>query len=59
MTMYRVYLEELATYEVDVEAANEEEAGEKAEELFVQAENIAAFPCEVHNREVGNVEKIE
>ena len=54
---YRVTIEEVASYEVIVEAENEEQAGELAEEQFVNATDITQFPCEVHAREIGNVER--
>lgn len=56
MPKYCVTLEEVVTYDVTVEADNEDEAGEFAEEAFTQATNIAVFPTVVHDREVANVE---
>ncbi len=55
MPKYKVYLEELCTYEVTVEAASEDEACEKAEDVFTSGD-IKDFPCEVHSRETGHVE---
>lgn len=58
MPKYYVGLEEIASYYVTVDAENEDEAGEKAEEIFVQSDSFVEFPCEVHHREVSNVELI-
>ena len=59
MPRYRVTLGEVASYELEVEADNEEEAGEIAEETFAAAENFDGITCEVHERDVDNVELIE
>lgn len=58
MPKYRVFLEELASYEVVVEAENEEAAGEQAEWKFIDGD-VKDFPVEVHEREVAKVEIIE
>ena len=56
MPKYVVTLEEIVTYDVTVEAANEEEARTAAEDAFVQAGDLGEFPTTVHDREVANVE---
>lgn len=58
MPRYRVTIEENASYEVEVEADNEEDAGGKAELAFL-ADIHGTLPCEVHEREVGDIELIE
>lgn len=58
MPKFVVTLEEIATYDVTVEAETEEEAAALAEETFVAAANFDNFPCTVHEREVANIEQM-
>jgi hypothetical protein len=55
MPRYKVVLSELASYTVYVEAENEDDAMEKAEDKFV-THHISEFECEVHNRDADHVE---
>jgi hypothetical protein len=57
MPRYKVSLNECATYDVEVEAENEDQAAEKAEERFVN-EGATKFPVQVHDREAANIEEI-
>lgn len=56
MPKYRVTIEEIASYTFVVDAANEDAAGDIAEEKFVNSPNFKKMECEVHQREVSNVE---
>lgn len=58
MPKYRVMLDELVTYEIEVEATNEYEAADAAEEAFVQAEDTGKFFLAVKGRLVSDVEEI-
>lgn len=57
MPKYCVTLEEVASYDVIVEAENEDQAAERAEAKFI-AEGAAQFPCAVTERDAVNVEDI-
>jgi hypothetical protein len=59
MPRYKVTLEEMASYEIEVEADDAESAKEAAEETFVQSDNINQYFSHVSEREVANVEEIE
>lgn len=55
MPRYCVTLEETVTYDVIVEAANEDEAGNIAEDVFTNTD-VTKLHCVVHDLEVANVE---
>lgn len=57
MARFKVYLNEDATYEVDVDADTQTDAEEKAEQRFVEL-GAPSFPVEVHAREASRVEEI-
>ncbi len=57
MARYRVVLGEVASYEIEVEAATEDAACEKAEHTM-ETKGVKAFWCEVHAREIDHVSKI-
>ena len=59
MKRYRVILEEVASYTLEVEAENEEAAAEAAEEAFVQSPDFSEMECSVSERDAISVEEIE
>lgn len=56
MTRYTVTLQEIADYEVRVEADSVEAAEALAEERFID-EGCTEFPVTVHEREVASIEE--
>lgn len=55
MPKYRVKISEVVTYNIEVEADNEEAAGVVATEVFLQAENTDQYFSDVVDREVEGV----
>lgn len=59
MPKYRVTIEETVTYNVEVEADDEESAGEDAVEIFLNSEDRdQKYFTSVDERDVLNVEEI-
>ena len=52
MAKYSVTIEELASYEIVVEADSEDEACQEAEAKFLNDPDFNAFACTVHSRDV-------
>ena len=55
MPRFRVTIQELADYTIEVDAASENEACTTAERRFLD-QDIDSWPCEVHEREIASVE---
>lgn len=59
MAKYKVIFEETIHYEVEVDVADEEEAADAAEELFVQSSNpFGEFNGSVDERDVIRIDLV-
>lgn len=58
MPKFTVTLEEIVTYDIIVDSADEEEAKADAEAAFVNAEDLGQFNPQYHKRDVTNVERM-
>lgn len=56
MPKYYVTIEEVVSYEVIVDAKDEDDAKFKAEDIFVNAPHVTRFQIHVDDREISNVE---
>jgi hypothetical protein len=59
MPKFKVSVEEICTYEIEVEADTEYEAKDIALETMVQDSNINRFFVSCDEREVSNIETIQ
>ena len=58
MSKYKVTIEEVALYTIEVEAKDEDDAATLAEEVFVQSPNVNEFFVAVKERDAVSIVKL-